>query len=90
MHANLTKFINDARIALIDFPLELKNPEIDTKISISSPEQLQGFLNQEERLERLMLMLFFVKKELMILLSISCLNLGFMLAEEFQEVIWKN
>jgi len=40
--------INNARIALIDFPLELKNPEIDTKISISSPEQLQGFLNQEE------------------------------------------
>jgi len=35
---------------LVDFPLELKNPEIDTKISISSPEQLQGFLNQEERL----------------------------------------
>ena len=41
--------VNDARIALIDFPLELKNPEIDTKISISSPEQLQGFLSQEER-----------------------------------------
>ncbi len=42
--------VNGARIVLIDFPLELKNPEIDTKISISSPEQLQGFLNQEERL----------------------------------------
>ncbi len=42
--------INDAKIALIDFPLELKNPEIDTKISISSPEQLQGFLNQEEKI----------------------------------------
>src|SRR3989344_6962705 len=36
--------IKGARIALIDVPLELKNPEIDTKISISSPEQLQGFL----------------------------------------------
>jgi thermosome len=40
--------VNNSKIALIDFPLELKNPEIDTKISISSPEQLQGFLNQEE------------------------------------------
>ena len=29
--------IAGARIALIDFPLELKNPEIETKISISSP-----------------------------------------------------
>tara|TARA_Y100000310_G_scaffold253607_1_gene260504 strand:- start:2170 stop:3783 length:1614 start_codon:yes stop_codon:yes gene_type:complete len=41
--------VNNARIALIDFPLELKNPEIDTKISISSPEQLQSFLSQEEK-----------------------------------------
>jgi len=41
--------IENARIALIDFPLELKNPEIDTKISISSPEQLTNFIEQEER-----------------------------------------
>jgi thermosome len=41
--------VRDAKIVLIDFPLELKNPDIDTKISISNPEQLQGFLNQEER-----------------------------------------
>ena len=41
--------IKGARIALVDAPLELKNPEIDTKISISSPEQLQAFLYQEEQ-----------------------------------------
>ncbi|HTZ42030.1 MAG TPA: thermosome subunit alpha, partial [Candidatus Omnitrophota bacterium] len=41
--------IKDAKIALIDFPLEIKNPEIDTKVSISTPEQLQGFLEQEEK-----------------------------------------
>ncbi len=41
--------VNEAKIALLDFPLELRNPEIDTKISISSPDQLQGFLEQEER-----------------------------------------
>ncbi len=41
--------VKDARIALLDFPLELRNPEIQTRISISSPEQLQGFLAQEER-----------------------------------------
>ena len=44
--------IADAKIVLIDFPLELKNPEISTKISISSPEQLQAFLNQEEKIIR--------------------------------------
>jgi archaeal chaperonin len=41
--------VSGAKIALIDFPLELKNPEMDTKISISSPEQLQNFLSQEEQ-----------------------------------------
>ncbi len=41
--------VRNAKIALIDFPLELKNPEIDTKISISTPEQLQNFLVREEK-----------------------------------------
>jgi len=40
--------IQDAKIALIDFPLEIKNPEIETRISVTSPEQLQSFLSQEE------------------------------------------
>ena len=40
--------IDDARIALIDIPLELKSPELKTEVSISSPEQLQRFLLQEE------------------------------------------
>jgi len=42
--------VNNARIVLVDFPLELKNPEGDAKISIASPEQLQGFIDREERL----------------------------------------
>jgi chaperonin GroEL (HSP60 family) len=41
--------VQSAKIALVGFPLELKNPEIDTKISVSSPEQLRSFLDQEER-----------------------------------------
>ncbi len=40
--------VSSAKIALIGFPLELKNPEIDTKVSISSPEQLRSFIVQEE------------------------------------------
>lgn len=40
--------VNNAKIALLGFPLELKNPEIDTKVSISSPEQLKSFIEQEE------------------------------------------
>jgi len=42
--------INNARIALVDFPLEVRNPEGDAKISVTSPEQLQGFIDREERL----------------------------------------
>jgi len=40
--------VKDARIALIDIPLELKSPELKTEVSISSPEQLQRFILQEE------------------------------------------
>jgi len=46
----MPQIVNNAKIALIDVPLELKNPEITTRISISSPEQLQNFLVQEERI----------------------------------------
>ena len=45
---DMPQLIVDAKIALVDFPLELKNPEIETKISISTPEQLQKFLSREE------------------------------------------
>ena len=46
---DMPSIVNDAKIALIDSSLELKNPEIDTKISISSPDQLQSFLAHEEK-----------------------------------------
>jgi len=40
--------VDNASILLIDFPLELKNPETETKISVSTPEQLQQFIASEE------------------------------------------
>lgn len=45
---DMPSVINNARIALIDVPLELKSPELKTEVSISSPEQLQRFILQEE------------------------------------------
>ena len=42
--------VENARIALVDFALEIKTPETETKISVSSPEQLQSFIEQEERI----------------------------------------
>ena len=40
--------VENAKIALIDSALEIKSPETDTKISVTSPEQLQSFIEQEE------------------------------------------
>jgi len=40
--------VEDAKIALINTPLEIKSPESDTNISVSSPQQLQSFVKEEE------------------------------------------
>jgi len=42
--------VEQAKIALLDVALEIKNPETDARISVSSPEQLQGFVEQEEKI----------------------------------------
>jgi len=46
--------VENAKILLSDFAIEIKSPETDTKISISSPEQLQNFIEQEENILRKM------------------------------------
>src|SRR3989344_3169574 len=40
--------INDARILLVDCSLELRNTEKEAKLSISTPEQLENFIQSEE------------------------------------------
>jgi len=42
--------VRDARIALVDSAIEIKSPETEAKISVTSPEQLQSFIEQEERI----------------------------------------
>ena len=46
--------VKDARIALIDSALEIKSPGTDTKISINTPDQMQSFLDQEEKMIKAM------------------------------------
>ncbi|MEK6843864.1 MAG: thermosome subunit alpha [Nanoarchaeota archaeon] len=48
-NSDMPKRIENARILLIDIPLELRNPEIEAKISVSTPEQLESFVQSEER-----------------------------------------
>ncbi|UCD20717.1 MAG: TCP-1/cpn60 chaperonin family protein [archaeon] len=50
VNSDMPSVVKDAKIALIDTALEVKNPETDTKISITSPDQIQAFLDQEEKI----------------------------------------
>jgi len=54
VHGGMPKKIKDAKIALIDAALEIKETETDAKIEITSPEQMQAFLDQEEGMLRKM------------------------------------
>ncbi len=48
-NSHMPQKIEGARIALIEESLEVKGPEAEAKISVSSPEQLQQFISQEDR-----------------------------------------
>lgn len=48
VHSNMPELVKDAKILLLNEAIELKDTEIDAEISITSPDQLQLFLDQEE------------------------------------------
>ena len=48
VHSEMPKKIDNAKILLLSSALEIKEPETEAKIQITSPEQLQAFLDQEE------------------------------------------
>ncbi len=50
VHAAMPKRIENARIALVDCALEVKELETDAEIRITSPEQMQAFLAEEEKM----------------------------------------
>ena len=50
VHSGMPKRIENAKIALIDTAIEIKDTETDAKISITDPSQMQAFLDQEERM----------------------------------------
>lgn len=47
---NMPTDVKDAKIALIKYPIELKEINTDAKIDITSPEQFEAFLNNEEEM----------------------------------------
>jgi thermosome len=48
VHSGMPLHIDEPRIALIDSSLEIKKTEVDAKIQIRDPTQLQAFLDEEE------------------------------------------
>src|SRR3989344_7187244 len=49
VHPSMPERVEQAKVALLDAALEIKNTEIDAKIQITDPSQLNAFLDQEER-----------------------------------------
>ena len=50
VHSGMPKIIHDAKIALLDCPLEIEKTEFDAKLHIESPEQMKAFMEQEEQM----------------------------------------
>ncbi len=48
LHDNMPNDIEDAKIALLNSALEVKETEIDASIEITDPDQLEKFVNKEE------------------------------------------
>ncbi len=50
VHPGMPKTVKKAKIALVDSALEVKKTEVDAKIQITDPTQLQAFLTEEENM----------------------------------------
>ncbi len=50
VHTGMPKSVTNAKIALIDSALEVKKTEVDAKIEITDPSQLNAFLQEEENM----------------------------------------
>ena len=48
LNPNMPKKVKAAKIALLNTAIEIEKTEVDAKIEITSPDQLQAFLDQEE------------------------------------------
>lgn len=49
-HGSMPIRIENARIALLNCPLEVEKPEFDTKLNVNTPAQMQKFLDEENNI----------------------------------------
>ena len=52
VHPGMPTKVENARILLLNASVEFKKTEVDAEINITSPDQLQAFLDEEERMIR--------------------------------------
>jgi len=50
VQSGMPKRIEKAKIALIDASLEIEKTELDSKLNIESPDMIEAFLNEEEKM----------------------------------------
>jgi thermosome len=50
VHPGMPRKVKDAKIALINAPLEIEKTEFDAEIRITDPNQLKAFIDEEERM----------------------------------------
>jgi thermosome len=54
VHGGMPKRIENAKIALLNCPLEIEKTEFDAKININNPEQIQKFIDEENMILKTM------------------------------------
>ncbi len=52
VHPGMPRSVKGAKVALLDAAIEVKNTEIETKIQVSDPAQMQAFIDMEEKMLR--------------------------------------
>lgn len=50
VHPGMPSEVKDAKITLVNSPLEVKETEVDAEIRITDPAQMQAFIEQEEKM----------------------------------------
>ncbi len=50
VHPDMPRRVENAKIALLDTPLEIEKPEIDLEVSITSPELIQKLMEKQEKI----------------------------------------
>ncbi len=52
VHPGMPRRVEKAKIALLNCPLEIEKTEFDAKLNIENPDQMKGFLDEEEKVLR--------------------------------------